>query len=118
MLLSGIYAAEFFSNQNRTGTGVAIFSDNAFHGGDASHFYKGKYVFKESDQVEATLDVAQYAGVSGSSVVGLDRFRLTLIGHISENENTVSMSLEGVVKDHPSRRIKIQLRKLDDLVEA
>ncbi len=116
MLLSGIYAAEFISNLSRGGTGVAVFTDNTIHGGDHSHFYKGKYSRHDPDLVEATVQVAQHSGASNSSVVGIDHFRLKLTGKISEGETT--LTLEGLVEGDPSRKISIKLRKLDDLVEG
>ncbi len=121
MLLSGIYAAEFLSSLNRRGTGVAIFTDNTFHGGDASYYYKGKYSRHEPDLVEIIVDVAQYAGdETTSSAIGLDKFRLKLTGKILESEHgtEVKMTLEGFAQEDSSRRISIELRRLDDLVEA
>lgn len=118
MLLSGIYSAEFFSSIGRFGTGVAVFTDNTIHGGDADHFYQGKYSRLEPDNVKSTVYVKRYAGSRDSSVVGLDEFRLDLTGKIPASDHGTTLTLDGFVIGEPSRRIRIELRKLDDLVDA
>ena len=39
-MLSGIYSAEFASNKNVIGRGVAVFTGGTLHGGDASYYSK------------------------------------------------------------------------------
>ena len=39
-MLSGIYSAEFASNKNVIGRGVAVFTGGTLQGGDASYYYK------------------------------------------------------------------------------
>jgi hypothetical protein len=41
-MISGLFSAEYKSNLGGAGCGVAVFSGNAVHGGDASHYYRGK----------------------------------------------------------------------------
>lgn len=111
MLLSGIYAAKFRSSLE-DGTGVAIFTDNTFntfHGGDASHLYRGNYRMHDHDQIVATIVLARHAE---DPVVDRNRFRLELTGKVSEGGTEVA--LQGLVKENPSRLISIKLRKLDD----
>jgi hypothetical protein len=111
-MLSGIYAAEFSANQNM-GRGVAVFSGNAFHGVDASYFYKGKYKQEGTNQISAIVDVVNYSGSPDSVLGPLTSYRLTLTGI----EHSQGFTLSGQVKGQPTL-IRIALKKLDELVEA
>jgi hypothetical protein len=48
-MTSRIFSAAFISNLQLGGSGVAIFTGNTIHGGDASHYYRGKYRFDENN---------------------------------------------------------------------
>lgn len=113
-MLSGIYSAVFHSNLAQFGTGVAIFTeDNRVHGEDATYYYRGKYVFRGNDQVEATVEITAYTGVANSVLGPLANGRLNLKGSIQANELTLKGSPEGL----PSITISIQLCRLADLAE-
>jgi hypothetical protein len=50
-MISGIYSARFESNKGLNGSGVAVFSGNAVHGGDASFYYRGKYKLDDNNSI-------------------------------------------------------------------
>lgn len=113
-MISGIFSAEFTSNQNMVGRGIAVFADNAFHGGDAFYYYKGKYRMEGNSTIVATVDVVNHAGIPSSVFGQLPTFRLDLNGVVNDQ----SLTLTGQVEEHPNLRIELILKKLDDLVEA
>lgn len=113
-MISGIFSAVFVSNQNRSGTGVAIFSGNAIHGGDASHYYRGKYKLDERNQITSTIEVFKYATLQDSVFGPLDKFRLILNGIVNDQ----GFELSGQIEGRPADMIRISLKKLDELVEA
>jgi hypothetical protein len=115
-MTSGIFSATFISNLNSGGSGVAIFSGNTIHGGDASHYYRGKYRFDDKNQISGTIDVVKYSPVQNSVFGPIADFRLKLDGHIIVNERAFELS--GHVEGQPQLLIRIALNKLDDLIEA
>lgn len=114
-LPSGIFMARFAS-QDRSGSGVAVFSGNAIHGGDASHYYKGKYRFDAHDQISGTIDVVKYAPIQDSVFGPIPHFRLKLDGHVILNDTAFELS--GQVEGRPEFKIRIKLDKLEDLIEG
>lgn len=115
-MFSGIFAAVFQSNQQKGGCGIAVFSGNTIHGGDSSHYYRGKYKFDERNQISGTIDVSQYSDLQSSVFGPLKNFRLVLTGHIIQNER--SLQLSGHVEGQPQLQITIVLNKIDELIEA
>jgi len=113
-MLSGIYAAQFMSNQNIVGRGVVVFNGAVLHGGDDSYYYKGKYRLDMNNYVSAEVEVANYTGELTSIFGPLKQFRLTLNGTVNQD----CFSLSGQVKGQPQLMISIQRRKVDDLIEA
>lgn len=115
-MTSGIFSAAFMSNQQKVGCGVAIFTGNTIHGGDASCYYRGKYRLDGNNQIVGTIDVAQYS-TAGASIFGpITEFRLILTGHIITNETAFELS--GYMEDQPQLKIRIILNKLEELIEA
>jgi hypothetical protein len=78
-MLSGIYTAEFLSNQSLMGRGVAIFTENAIHGGDAAFYYKGKYRRDGENRISAEVQVIDYSGRNNRSLVRSGCFGLRLL---------------------------------------
>ena len=115
-MISGIFSAEFISNRNGAGCGVAIFSGNTVHGGDSSHYYRGKYRLDERNQIAGTIEVFKYSTLSNSVFGPLDRFKLILNGIVSLDNNAFELS--GQVQGQPNLMITISLKKMDDLIEA
>ena len=115
-MTSGVFSAAFISNLNSGGSGVAIFSGNTIHGGDASHYYRGKYRFDDNNQISGTIDVVKYSPIQNSVFGPIASFRLKLDGHIILNERAFELS--GHIEGQPQLQIKIALNKLDDLIEA
>lgn len=115
-MTSGVFSAAFVSNQNRGGFGVAIFSGNTIHGGDASYYYRGKYRFDERNQISGVIDVAKYSTIQNSVFGPIDSFRLILDGHIIVNETAFELS--GHVEGQSQLLIRIVLNKLEDLIDA
>ena len=113
-MISGIFSATFVSNLNLRGSGVAIFSGNTIHGGDAAFYYRGKYRLAEGNRISGTIEVFQYAPTSGSVVGTFERFRLKLNGVVKHE----GFELSGPVEDHPDRLISIKLKKMDELIDA
>jgi len=113
-MLSGIYTAEFLSNQSLMGRGVAIFTENAIHGGDAAFYYKGKYRRDGENRISAEVQVIDYSGKKQSVLGPLGVFWLTLTGVKKDQQFT----LVGEVEGQPNLKISIILRKVDELVEA
>jgi hypothetical protein len=108
-MTSGIFSAAFISSQNSGGFGVAIFSDNVIHGGDASYYYRGKYRLDHNNQMSGTIDVARYTTIQNSVFGPMDC-------HIVVNER--AFELTGHIEGQPQMQIKIVLNKLEDLIEA
>jgi hypothetical protein len=96
-MISGIYSAVFASNNNVVGTGVAVFSDNALHGGDSSYYYKGKYRLGGSNSISAAVEVANYSGVPSSIFGPLTSFRLTLNGTFSDQGFVLSGQVDASI---------------------
>ena len=114
-MISGIYSAVFASNNaNLVGSGVAIFSGNAVHGGDAPFYYKGKYQRYDGNNVSAQVEVVHYSGTPDSVLGPRETFRLTLNGIINDQGFTLS----GQIVGEPASQITIALKKLENLVEA
>ena len=114
-MISGIYSAVFASNNaNLVGSGVAIFSGNAVHGGDASFYYKGTYKLDASNTVSAQIDVDHYSGTPDSVLGPRETFRLTLNGIVTDQGFTLS----GEIIGEPISTVTIALKKLENLVEA
>jgi len=114
-MVSGIFSAVFVSNQNRAGCGVAIFLDNTIHGGDASHYYRGKYKFDERNQISGTIEVFKYSELQDSIFGPLKSFRLILNGNAIVNDQAFELS--GQVEGQPNLMITISLKKMDELIE-
>ncbi len=115
-MTSGIFSAAFISNLQLGGSGVAIFAGNTIHGGDASHYYRGKYRFDENNQISGTIDVVKYSTLHDSIFGPLAPFRLILNGHIIANDRAFELS--GHVEGQPQLQIRIALNKLEELIEA
>ena len=113
-MLSGIYSAEFASNKNVIGRGVAVFTGGTLHGGDASYYYKGKYRRDGNDNISATIEVANHSGIPSSVFGSLKSFRLMLNG-VATNQG---FTLSGQVEGQPTLLITIALKKVDELVEG
>ncbi len=112
-MISGIFSAEFTSNKDMMGRGVAVFSGNAIHGGDAAYYYRGKYRLDASNQISGTIEAVKYSPVQTSVVGPLDRFRLILNGIVNDQ----GFELSGPVEGHPDLLIRITLKKIDELIE-
>ena len=114
-MISGIYSAVFASNNaNLVGSGVAIFSGNAVHGGNVSFYYKGKYQLHDSHNVSAQVELVHYSGTPDSVLGPRETFRLTLTGIINDQGFTLS----GQIVGEPTSQITIALKKLENLIEA
>jgi hypothetical protein len=114
-MISGIYSAVVASNNTSlVGHGVAIFTDNAVHGGDASFYYTGKYTLDASNNVSAQLEVVHYSRTPQSVLGPQETCRLTLNGIVTEQGFTLS----GQIVGEPNSRVTIALKKLENLVEA
>lgn len=94
-MISGIFSATFASNLNLGGSGVAIFSGNTIHGGDAAFYYRGKYKLDERNQIAGTIEVVKHAATSGLVLGPLDRFRLILNGIVNHEGIELSGQVEG-----------------------
>jgi hypothetical protein len=110
-MIPGIYSSAFFSNKNMGGCGVAIFTGNAIHGGDASHYYRGKYSIHGENQMSASIDVVKYSTLNDSIFGPVGRFRLLLKGIVDEQGFDLSGPMEGV----PDVTITMSLRKMGEL---
>jgi hypothetical protein len=115
-MISGIFSAAFVSNQNMAGYGVAVFSGNAIHGGDASHYYRGKYKLDEKNLMSGTIEVFKYTNLQNSVFGPLDKFKLILNGQVIVNDKEFELS--GSVEGHPEFLIRIALKKMDELIDA
>ncbi|MCX5722478.1 MAG: hypothetical protein NT179_10695 [Nitrospirae bacterium] len=115
-MTSGIFSAAFTSSLQIAGCGIAIFRDNTIHGGDASHYYRGKYRFDEKNQISGTIDVVKYSDLQNSVFGPLTPFRLILSGHIITNDRAFELS--GHVEEQPQLKIRIALNKMEELIEA
>ncbi|HSL03030.1 MAG TPA: GrlR family regulatory protein [Nitrospiraceae bacterium] len=114
-MISGIFSVTFASNQNVGGYGVAVFSGNAVHGGDASHYYRGKYKLDERNLISGTIEVVKYSTLHNSVFGPLDNFKLILNGQVIVNDKEFELS--GPVEGHPEFLIRIALKKVDELIE-
>jgi hypothetical protein len=61
-MVSGIYSAEFASNQNVMGRGVVILTECTLHGGDEAYYYKGKFKREGNNNISAAVDVGNHSG--------------------------------------------------------
>ena len=114
-MISGIYSALFASNNtNLVGSGVAIFSDYAVHGGDASFYFKGNYKLDASNNVSAQIEVAHYSGTPQSVLGPRETFQLTFNDIVTDQGFTLS----GQIVEEPNSRVTIALKKLENLVDA
>lgn len=115
-MIEGIFSAEFISNQSKDGFGVAVFSGNAVHGGDSSHYYRGKYKLDDQEMISGTIEVIKYSRDSRNSVLGpLDKYKLKLNGQVVIEDR--EFRLAGSVEGQPDTSIIISLKKLDGLVD-
>jgi T3SS negative regulator,GrlR len=110
-MMQGIYSAVCSTNKNTSSSGVAIFTGNAIHGGDASHYYRGKYSIHRGNQISATIDVVKYSTLNNSIFGPINRFQLTLNG-IFDNGG---FDLSGPMEGRPDVMITMSLRKMDEL---
>lgn len=116
-MISGIFAAVFASTLGSGGTGVAVLSGNAIHGGDMSFYFRGKYRLEDGGRIFGTIDVKRYSPLQTSIFgPGVDSFRLTLKGSVVKRDE--GFELSGEVDGQPGLGIKILLNKIDDLIEA
>ena len=115
-MIKGIFSAEFLSNQDMAGFGVAVFAENTVHGGDASYYYRGKYRLEGKNLVSGTIDVARYSTLHNSVFGTIGNFKLKLNGVMIVNDKEFEMS--GSVEGHPELIIRIVLKKIDELIEA
>jgi hypothetical protein len=113
-MVSGIYSAEFASNQNVMGRGVVIFTESTLHGGDEAYYYKGKFKREGNNNISAAVDVGNHSGNPTSIFGPLNSYRLTLNG-VSNNQG---FTLSGQVEGRPTLMITIKLKKVDELVEG
>lgn len=111
-MIDGIYSAAFGSSLGNVGTGVAVFDGHRFHGGDLAYTYKGKFRL-DQNKIIATADVSNYSGHPNSIFGPITSFRLTLNGVVTP----AGFSLSGQVEGHPQLIIRIDLKKICDLVD-
>jgi hypothetical protein len=110
-MISGIYSAVCFSNKTMGDCGVAIFTGNAIHGGDASHFYRGKYSIHGANLISVTIDVVKYSALNDSIFGSLGAFRLILNGIVKEK----GFDLSGPMEGQSDVMITMSLMKMDEL---
>lgn len=110
--ISGIYSAVFEANSNMVGCGVAVFSNYAFHGGDAACYYRGKCIRGENNLITGSIDVVKYS-TAANPIFPFDSYRLLLNGIEKDN----GFELSGQVEGKPQFMITISLRKMDELIE-
>ena len=95
-MISGIYSAVFASNNSDlVGSGVAIFSGNAVHGGDTSFYCKGKYKLDASNNISAQVEAVHYSGTPDSVLGPRETFLLMLNGIVTDQGFTLSGQIEG-----------------------
>ena len=114
-MTSGIFSAVFTSSRSGD-CGVAIFTGNTIHGGDASHYYRGKYRLDGNNQISGAIDVVKYSKLHDSIFGPMTPFRLILTGHVIMNKKQFELS--GHVDGQPQLKIQISLNKLEGLVEG
>lgn len=116
-MISGIFSAQFITNQKTGGPGVAVFSGNVVHGGDALGYFRGKYTLDERNLISGTIEVFKYPHNSTHKLVyDKDNFELILNGQ--EIVNDKEFELSGQVVGDPKECITIVLKKIDDLIGA
>ena len=112
-MISGIFSTSFKSGGG-TDCGVAVFSGNTIHGGDASFYYRGKYTINDRNLISGTIEFIRYSHLQYSVVGPMDEFTLLLNGQVIVNDKEFSLSAP--VEGHPELLITIALKKLDELI--
>ena len=111
-MIAGIYSAKFLSNNNLMGFGIVVIDGATIHGGDLPYLYKGKYRL-DDNKISATVDVENYTGNPNSVFGPLRSYRLILNGVVSPH----GFDLSGAVNGQPNRMIRIELKKISELVD-
>jgi hypothetical protein len=111
-MITGIYSAKFWSGDNRMGIGIVVIDGGAMHGGDLHYIYRGKYRFVDNT-VSSTVEVENYSGTLDSALGPLNSFRLALTGTVMGQ----NFDLSGSVENRPNLTIRIELKKIGNLVD-
>jgi hypothetical protein len=112
-MITGIYSARFMSLNDLIGAGIAVLDGAALHGGGFEYLYKGKYRLADDNRVLATVDVENYSGKPNPALGLLRSYRLTLTGTATPQD----LMLSGQVDGQPKLIVRLELKKISDLVE-
>jgi hypothetical protein len=106
-----LWLAYFASNIGWSGNGVITFHNNQATGGDNQFYYIGDYkIDAESNTVKARVLVKSYKEPS-LATTGPTEFHAEFSGPYHKSE----MTLKAVVKEDPTHRVSVSLRKIADL---
>lgn len=107
--LNGLYKMSY-ATPNQLGHGVIVFNDGRAQGGDSIMAYNGTYRTDGSD-VHCDIVISRHSESSRvQPALGIDRFRLNIVGKAIERGRIAGA---GTSPDVPDHQIKVMLTRLD-----
>jgi hypothetical protein len=110
MALEALWAVTFVASGRSLGGGIVVFETERVIGGDSNYYYMGSYK-ATGDDIIADVAVIHHAGPYNKLFGPLPRVALTVKG----TRHGKSIRGECTAVDHPSLKVRIQLKHLHDL---
>jgi T3SS negative regulator,GrlR len=110
MALEALWIVTFTVAARNWGGGIVVFETERIFGGDPNYFYVGSYKAKGND-ITADVAIIHHAGPYNKLFGPVPRVDLAMKG----TRHGKSIHAEGAAVHHPSLKVRIQLKHLQDL---
>ncbi len=109
--INQLWAAEFISNVNISGSGIAVFDAGRIFGGDSNYYYLGNFNINNAGFIKAVVKVTHFAGQPYSIFGNRKEFSLSLSGEF----NSPVMELGGFIIGEPKLKMLLRLTSKAEL---
>ena len=110
MALEALWAVTFIASARNLGGGIVVFETERVFGGDSNYYYVGSYKATGND-ITAEVAIIHHTGPYSKLFGPLPRVDLTVKG----TRQGKSILGECTAVHHPSLKVRIQLKHLQDL---
>ena len=108
--MNGLWTVDFVSTLGRMGSGVIVLNEGRLLGGDAGHYYAGRYTTHDN-VIEGEVTVIRFDPNSISVLGDIDRYSLTFTGTVGDDFFIGAASLVG----EPELQIRMTCKKKEEL---
>jgi hypothetical protein len=112
---NGLYTVKFINSDNSDwGSGVVAINDGCINGGDFGYVYQGRFTRQEYD-MDLNVKATQWNSECTSIFGDVKEFDLRFDGKFSPDDDSVTLS--GVVVNHPEYKMTLQMNYFGELVK-